>query len=159
MNRSPSSLAADARTAVAHTLQERLVDAIDLHSQVKVAHWNVKGPHFHDYHVLFDGFARDLYRFVDALAERAVILGAHVHGTVRHAAAHSRLPEYGADTRRALDHVKLLTDRFELFLAECRTSRDLAQHYGDAETVDLLTEVTRGMETHAWFLRASLEGA
>ncbi|MEN9786460.1 MAG: hypothetical protein RLZZ299_1724 [Pseudomonadota bacterium] len=159
MNRSPSSLAADARAAVARTLQERLSDAIDLHAQIKVAHWNVKGPDFHAYHLLFDRFAVDLYRFVDALAERAVVLGAHVQGTVRHAAAHSRLPEYGADTRRVHDHAALLADRFELFLAECRTSRDLAQHYGDPETVDLLTEVTRAVETHAWFLRASLEGA
>jgi starvation-inducible DNA-binding protein len=158
MNRSPSSLAADARTAVARTLQERLADAIDLHGQVKVAHWNVKGIDFHAYHLLFDTFATDLYGFVDAIAERAVVLGAHVQGTVRHAAAHSRLPEYGADTRRVADHVKLLTDRFELFLAECRTSRDLAQHYGDAETVDLLTQINRKLEAHAGYLRAALEG-
>jgi starvation-inducible DNA-binding protein len=159
MNRSPTALAADARAAVSRTLQDRLVDAIDLHSQVRVAHWNVKGPHFPSLHPLFDTFAGDLSEEIDRLAERAVTLGAHVHATARHVAAHSRIPEYGVDTRRDLDHTRLLADRFELFLVECRTSRDLCGHYGDTDTADLLTHVVRTFERHAWFLRATLETA
>jgi starvation-inducible DNA-binding protein len=159
MNRSPTALAADARAAVSHTLQDRLVDAIDLHSQVRVAHWNVKGAHFPSYHPLFDTFVGELSEQIDLIAERAVTLGAHVHATVRHVAAHSRLPEYGVDTRRDLDHVRLLADRFELFLVECRTSRDLCEHYGDTDSADLFTNLVRTFERHAWFLRATLETA
>jgi starvation-inducible DNA-binding protein len=76
---------------------------------------------------------------------------------VRHAAAHSRLPEYEQDTRRDLEHVRLLADRIEAYLAGARETRGVAEKLTDAETVDILTTIVEEFEKHAWFLRASLE--
>src|SRR6185436_12790953 len=72
MYRSPSALSEEARQQIADTLNARLADGLDLHSQIKVAHWNVKGPQFPALHPLFETFATDLAGFNDALAERAV---------------------------------------------------------------------------------------
>src|SRR5216110_3245537 len=95
---SPSPLSEKARTQIAETLNARLADGLDLHSQIKVAHWNVKGPHFAALHPLFETFAVSLATFTDAIAERAVTLGGKAYGTARHVASASRLPDYPQET-------------------------------------------------------------
>ena len=92
MYKSPSRLSEHARVNIADTLNARLADGLDLHSQLKVAHWNIKGPQFASLHPLFETFAVSLANHNDTLAERAVTLGAKAYGTVRHAASTSRLP-------------------------------------------------------------------
>jgi starvation-inducible DNA-binding protein len=157
MYRSPSALSEEARQQIADTLNARLADGLDLHSQIKVAHWNIKGPQFPALHPLFETFATDLAGFNDAIAERAVTLGARAYGTSRHVARQSRLPEYPQETTRDLDHVRLLAERFDAYLAGARQSRQAAEALDDTDSVDLLTQVVTAFEKHAWFLRASLE--
>jgi starvation-inducible DNA-binding protein len=157
MYKSPSPLPEDARARIGETLNARLADGLDLHSQIKVAHWNVKGPQFAALHPLFETFAVSLASHNDTLAERAVTLGAMAHGTVRHAARTSRLPDYPRDVTRDAEHVGLLADRIEGYLAGVRDSRATAEKYGDTDTVDLLTQIVTEFEKHAWFLRASLD--
>jgi starvation-inducible DNA-binding protein len=157
MYRSPSALSEEARQQIADTLNARLADGLDLHSQIKVAHWNIKGPQFPSLHPLFETFATDLAGFNDAIAERAVTLGARAYGTTRHVARQSRLTEYPQETTRDLEHVRLLAERFDIYLAGVRESRQVGDKLGDTDTVDLLTQLVTAFEKHAWFLRASLE--
>ncbi len=96
---SPSHLPEAARVRIAEALNARLADGLDLHSQIKVAHWNIKGPQFAALHPLFETFAVGLALHNDAIAERAVTLGAKAYGTVRHVAKTSRLPDYPQETR------------------------------------------------------------
>jgi len=157
MYKSPSHLPEAARVEVANQLNARLSDGLDLHSQIKVAHWNIKGPQFAALHPLFETFAVSLAAFNDAIAERAVTLGARAYGTVRHAAKGSALPEYPQETSRDLEHVRLLAERFEKYLDGVRQSRSVGERLGDTDTVDLLTGIVTEFEKNAWFLRASLE--
>jgi len=157
MYKSPSHLPEDSRIAVADQLNSRLADGLDLHSQIKVAHWNIKGPQFAALHPLFETFAVSLAAFNDSIAERAVTLGARAYGTVRHVAKASKLPEYPQDTSRDLEHVRLLAERFDKYLDGVRESRSLGDKLGDTDTVDLLTGIVTEFEKNAWFLRASLD--
>ena len=158
MYRSPNPLPENARQELATILNARLSDGLDLHSQIKVAHWNVKGPQFPALHPLFETFAVSLAVHNDAIAERAVTLGALACGTARHVAQHSALPEYPQQTTRDVEHVKLLAERIEAYLTGLRASRAIAEKHGDVDSVDLLTGVITEFEKHGWFLRASLEG-
>lgn len=153
---SPSKLPEQVRSRINETLNARLADGLDLHSQIKVAHWNIKGPHFSSLHPLFETFANSLAAHNDAIAERAVTLGGKAYGTARHVAGASRLPEYPRDTTRDLDHVRLLAERIEAYLDGLRESRTLADELRDTDTVDLLTGIVTEFEKHDWFLRASL---
>jgi starvation-inducible DNA-binding protein len=157
MYKSPSHLPEEARAKIAETLNARLADGLDLHSQIKVAHWNIKGPQFAALHPLFETFAVALAMHNDTMAERAVTLGAKAYGTARHVAKTSRLPEYPQETTRDMEHVKLLAERIEKYLDEVRGSRTIAEQNGDTDTVDLFTQVITEFEKHAWFLRASLD--
>lgn len=154
---SPSRLSPESRAQLSTLLNDRLADGLDLHSQIKVAHWNLKGPQFPSLHPLFETFAVGLAAFNDALAERAVTLGGRAYGTVRHVAAASTLPDYPQEAARDLEHVRLLADRFDRYLDGLRQSRAAAEALGDTDTVDLFTQVVTAFEKHAWFLRASLE--
>lgn len=154
---SPSPLAADARGRIAEALAATLADGLDLHSQIKVAHWNVKGPHFAALHPLYETFATTLAGFNDEVAERAVTLGALVRGTARHVAQASRVPEYPDAAVRDLDTVRHLSERIDAYLVGVRKARDVADAGKDQDTVDLLTGVVNEFEKNAWFLKATLE--
>ena len=158
MFKSPSPLSEAARKSIGESLNATLAEGLDLHSQIKVAHWNVKGMHFASLHPLFETFAVALAAFNDQVAERAVTLGSKAYGTARHVAKVSSLPEYPQETTRDLDHVKLLVERIESYLVNVRKGRDVAEQQRDQDTVDLLTGIIVEFEKNAWFLRASLEG-
>lgn len=98
-----------------------------------------------------------LANFNDAVAERAVTLGGLAKGTARHVAKVSKIEDYPQETTRDLEHVRLLSDRLEAYVAGLRESRSQAEKEGDTDTVDLFTQVVTEFEKNAWFLRASLE--
>ncbi len=156
MFRSASILSENARKEITESLMSCLVHGLDLYSQLKVAHWNIRGPHFASLHELFEKFAVSLNEHNDEIAERAVILGGKVHATTRHVAKSSTLPEYSTDCVRDLDHVEALSERFSLYLHTLRVARKQVDTFHDEESVDLLTGVIRSFEKFSWFLQASL---
>jgi len=158
MYASPSTLPETARTKIAGDLNAVLADGLDLVTQIKTAHWNVKGPHFASLHPLFETFAVALATYNDDVAERAVALGAIVPGTARQAVKVSRIPELPAGISAGLELVAALADRFDAYLKGLRSARETAEANKDVDTVDLLTGMITAFEKNGWFLRASLEG-
>jgi starvation-inducible DNA-binding protein len=158
MKNTPSHLSESARQNVCEALRGVLTDGLDLYTQLKVAHWNIKGPHFTALHPLFDQFATDQAANNDEVAERILTLGHLAVGTSRHVAKHSRLPDYPQDTTKDLQHVDLLAQRIGAHLAGMRAARDVAKKHEDEDTFDLLTGMVEQFEKHAWFLHATLGG-
>jgi starvation-inducible DNA-binding protein len=150
-------LAADKREKLIALLNQHLTDTFDLYSQTKQAHWNVKGPQFHQLHELFDDLAGQVEDYVDLIAERATALGGTALGTVRMAAGASRLTEYPLDAGGSMQHVEALAVRFAALAATTRSAIDAAAGLGDADTADLFTEVSRGLDKGLWFLEAHLQ--
>jgi starvation-inducible DNA-binding protein len=130
MYKTPSQLPSDTRATLIQTLNDRLADGLDLHSALKTAHWNVRGPQFPALHPLFEQFATQLAVYNDSIAERAVTHGGHAAGTVRHVAKQSRLGDYPLDVTRDIEHVELLADRFDTYLAGVRESRAGREVFG-----------------------------
>lgn len=152
-----SALPAALRDKMVGLLNQRLADTLDLCSQTKQAHWNVKGPQFHQLHVLFDVLAENLEGFVDQLAERATALGGTAMGTVRMAAFASTLAEYPLDALDGMWVVSALAEKFAHCAAAARKSTKTAGDAGDAGTADLFTQLSRGLDKHLWFLEAHLQ--
>lgn len=151
-------LPSDTRAAMVKLLNQQLADTADLHSQIKQAHWNVKGPSFIALHELFDRLAGEVLAHTDEIAERATALGGVALGTVRLAADASRLPEYPADAADGPAHVKALSDRFAALAKSTRAAIDLADEADDPGTADLFTQVSRDLDKSLWFLEAHLQG-
>jgi starvation-inducible DNA-binding protein len=114
--------------------------------------------HFHPLHTLFDELAEQVEEYVDLIAERATALGGTAMGTARMAAAGSRLPEFPLDAFDGHQHVEALVSRFAALGKTVRAAIDMAVEFGDADTADLFTEVSRGLDKQLWFLEAHLQG-
>src|SRR3954467_12800281 len=93
------------RVKVVELLNARLADAIDLQTQTKQAHWNVKGPNFIALHKLFDEINEAVEDYVDDIAERAVQLGGIAEGTARIVAKRTTLAEYPRSAVDGRSHV------------------------------------------------------
>lgn len=145
------------RTRVVRLLNERLADAIDLGAQSKHAHWNVKGPNFIALHELFDEIAEHVEEHIDLLAERITALGGTAHGTLRAAARATSLPPYPEDIVEGLAHVQALATALADFGRKVRKGIAETAEWGDADTSDLLTEISRSADKDLWFLEAHLQ--
>src|SRR5437773_7220955 len=135
-------------------MNQRLADAVDLQAQMKQAHWNVKGPHFIGLHELFDQIDEAVEGYVDLIAERIVQLGVIAEGTVRVAAERSRLEEYPLDIADGLAHVEAVAKALSTFGHEVRKTIDEAEELDDADTADIFTEISRGIDKWLWFVEA-----
>src|SRR5258708_25856064 len=140
-------------------INQRLADAVDLQMQLKQAHWNVKGPHFIGLHELFDKIAGEVESYVDMTAERIVQLGGIAQGTVREAAARSRLEEYPLAIADGMAHVEAVARALSTFGREVRVTIDEADKMGDADTADMFTELSRGIAKWLWFVEAHSQAA
>lgn len=145
------------RQPLIELLNGRLADTADLYSQVKQAHWNVKGLNFFQLHGLFDQLAGEVFPFIDLIAERATALGGVAMGTVRMAAARSILPEYPVEATEGQRHLKALIDRYAVFTANIRKAIDVADDHHDRSTADLFTEISRTADKQLWFLEAHVQ--
>ena len=147
------------RQAIIALLNARLADSSDLRSQVKWAHWNLKGMHFIQLHELFDSLASHLDEQTDSIAERVTTLGGVANGTVREAAARSGLKE--ADLAASdgpysrLVRAQLMAHHANALRTAIQESDDL----GDPITADLFTQLTRELDKDLWFLEAHLTEA
>src|SRR5439155_12529621 len=133
---------------------QRLADAVDLQLQMKQAHWNVKGPHFIGLHELFDQIDEAVESYVDMIAERIVQLGGIAEGTVRVAAGRSRLEEYPLTIGDGAAHVEAVARALSTFGRTARMSIDETEALDDADTADLFTEISRGIDKWLWFVEA-----
>jgi starvation-inducible DNA-binding protein len=157
MFRTKNDLSETIRGKAVELLNARLADAIDLQTQTKQAHWNVKGPNFIALHELFDKINEDVEDYVDDLAERVVQLGGVAEGTARMAAKRSTLDEYSANVGDGHGHVEALSTALAAFGKSARKGIDRANEVGDLDTADLFTEISRGIDKWLWFVEAHLQ--
>jgi starvation-inducible DNA-binding protein len=154
-----NDLPAETRAKLVTLLNGRLADCIDLQTQCKQAHWNVKGPSFIGLHKLFDDINSDVEEYVDLLAERVVQLGGVAEGTARCAAERSSLSEYPMNISEGADHVEALSTALAAFGRACREAIEGADEADDADTADILTEISRGVDKWLWFVEAHQQGS
>lgn len=142
------------RTEAVGLLNQRLASCIDLGTQCKQAHWNVKGPSFIALHQLFDEISGSVGEYADMLAERVVQLGGIAEGTVAVVVERSALADYPIAPLSGLEHVAALSDALSKFAAQARIGIDEMNDLKDAVSADTLTEISRGVDKWLWFVEA-----
>jgi starvation-inducible DNA-binding protein len=128
--------------SASHSVTTGFLTRSIVQTQCKYAHWNVKGPNFIALHELFDKINEDVEDYVDLIAERAVQLGGTADGTARmiviaiQPAGVRHLAAFGTLARRAID---------------------ASNEVNDADTADIFTEISRGVDKWLWMVEAHLE--
>ncbi len=153
-----NTLSENIRTKSVALLNRHVAAAIDLHAQVKQAHWNVRGPNFIAVHELFDRIAAEIEDDSDLIAERARSLGGPAQGTVQVASANSFLVPYRLGVADSKEHLFAVAGALAAFEQSVREAIDEAAANGDQETADVFTEVGRGVAKRLWFIESHLEG-
>ena len=149
-----NDLPEDKRVEVIGLLNQRLAEAIDLQTQCKQAHWNVKGPSFIGLHKLFDDVNEDVENYVDLIAERVVQLGGVAEGTIGAAEQRSKLPDYPIGIATGPEHVAALSDALGAFGRAARITIEEMNELEDSGSADVLTEISRGVDKWLWFVEA-----
>jgi len=154
-----NDLPQEIRAELIPLLNQRLADVLDLQLQLKQAHWNVKGPNFIALHELFDEINESIEDYSDLIAERAVQLGGIAEGTARVVAGRSRLDEYPLSIADGRAHVEAVARALSTFGREVRATIDEADTLGDADTADIFTEISRGIDKWLWFVEAHTQAS
>ena len=154
MHKTKNDLPEKVRTQIVSLMQERLAEAVDLVTQAKQAHWNVKGPNFIALHELFDAVYGHAGEHVDLIAERIVQLGGTAEGTLRAAAKRTQLPEYPLNLVAGREHVEALSHSLAYFGETVRRAINQADEIGDKDTADIFTEISRSVDKDLWFVEA-----
>jgi len=142
------------RLEVIPLLNQRLAECIDLQTQCKQAHWNVKGPSFIGLHKLFDEINESVEGYVDLIAERIVQLGGIAEGTIGVVEGRSTLVDYPLTLSSGAEHVAALSDALSGFGRAARVGIEEMQELKDADSADVLTEISRGIDQWLWFVEA-----
>jgi starvation-inducible DNA-binding protein len=151
-----NTLSGNTRAQSVELLNKHLAAAIDLHAQVKQAHWNVRGPGFFSIHELFDRVSSEVEEFSDKIAERAGGLGGTAHGTVQTAAEQSFLVPYPLGIADEKQHVFAVSGTLAMFGQSLREAAGQATKFGDVDTADMFTEISRGVDQQLWFVESHL---
>ncbi len=156
MHPTRNTLDEDIRTQSVELLNKHLATAIDLHAQVKQAHWNVRGANFIAIHKLFDTVSEEVENFADMLAERAGGLGGSADGTIQKALERTSLTEYVLGVDDEQKHIFAVSGALAAFGEGVREASESATDFGDADTADLFTQVSRGIALQLWFVESHL---
>lgn len=148
----PSDLKARATRDVGAALNAILADVFALYLKTKNFHWHMSGPHFRDYHLLFDEQAVQLFAMTDLLAERVRKLGATTLRSIGHIARNQRVLDNDADYVEPLDMLAELRDDNEVLAERLREVHELCAEHHDIASASLIESWIDESERRTWFL-------
>jgi starvation-inducible DNA-binding protein len=138
--------------AVAEALNAVLADSFALYLKTKNFHWHVSGPHFHDYHLLFDAQAAEIIGTTDLIAERVRKTGNTTLRSIGDITRHQRIDDNDAKAVSAKDMLKELRDDNLKLVQALREVKRIADETGDNATSGIVDDWTDKAEQRAWFL-------
>jgi len=144
------------REQLCNILQVLLASSYCLYLKTQNFHWNVTGPNFHSYHLMFQDQYEELAQAIDEIAERIRALGYFPEGSLASFAKSSlvRDTEGVSPPMRMVE--KLLSDH-ELIIRYLREGLPLAERATDGATADFINKRLAIHEKTAWMLRSILE--
>ena len=146
----------NSKKALADALNGLLADYYALYLKTKNFHWHVTGPHFREYHLLFDEQATELIATTDLVAERVRKLGQDTLTSIGAIAAKQRIKDHDSTSTDASKMLKELHADNETLIKALKEAKDLADQAGDNATDGLLDDWTDQAEQRAWFLAATI---
>jgi len=150
--KTPTDLKANAVKVVADALNGLLADSYALYLKTKNFHWHVSGPHFRDYHLMFDEQATEILATTDLIAERVRKTGNTTLRSIGDIARRQSIKDNNADFVTPKDMLAELRADTLAFVEALRAAKDVAGAAGDNATDSLIDDWTDQAEQRAWFL-------
>lgn len=157
MHKTSVAIALQVRKPLIDLLNKRLADAVDLSVQAKLAHWNVRGPHFIALHELFDKVADMAQEHADSLAERLAQLGGIAKATLQETVKATSLPAADSSLSGHKEVVTSLSKAIATYANNLREAIDESATKGDQVTSDIFTQLNGEADKNLWFVEAHLQ--
>ena len=158
LHHSKNGLSEKVRIESVALLNNSLANLSDLYSQIKNAHWNVKGMEFYSLHTMFDLIAQDIEKQIDIVAERVTALGGTALGTVQDVVKNTNLNPYPNNIINAKEHLEKLSHNFAIVSEHARQKIKQTESLGDYATSDIYINLVKLIDLRLWFIEAHLQG-
>lgn len=155
----PTEHAPDAVAAISSTLNALLADSYALFLKTKNFHWHVSGPHFRDYHLLFEQQANEILAITDLIAERVRMIGGATLRSVGHVGKLQRLQDNDETFVPAGEMLRELMEDNRALCGAMREAHKVCDERGDLPTSALLDGWIEQAEKRVWFLFETSRGA
>ena len=150
--KTPTDLASNATKTVKDALNAILADSFALYLKTKNFHWHASGPHFRDYHLMFDDQAAQILATTDAIAERVRKTGNTTLRSIGDVARHQSLKDNDAAFVSPEDMLVELRDDNRKLVEKLREAKEIVDEAKDNATSGILDDWTDQAEERAWFL-------
>jgi starvation-inducible DNA-binding protein len=150
--KTPTDLRSNATKSVAQALNGVLADSYALYFKTKNFHWHVSGPHFRDYHLMFDDQATQILATTDLIAERVRKTGNTTLRSIGDISRHQTVKDNDADYVSPGDMLNELREDNLKLVESLRAAKAAATEAGDNATEGIIDDWTDQAEERAWFL-------
>ena len=147
----PTDLAAEATRDITGALNAMLADVFALYLKTKNFHWHLSGPHFRDYHLLFDEQADQIFAMTDPIAERVRKIGGSTVKSIGQIARLQRVLDNDADYVDPDDMLAELCEDNKALATRLREAHNLCDDYRDVATASLIEVWIDETERRTWF--------
>ena len=148
----PTDLSSNAIPEIAEALNGLVADAFALYLKTKNFHWHVSGPHFRDYHLLFDEHADQIFASTDELAERVRKIGGRTIRSIGEIAKLQSLSDNNQDFVGPADMIRELMADNKKMMKAMRAAHEIADKHDDVATASILENFIDQTERRNWFL-------
>ena len=147
-----TDLSGNAVPEIAEALNALVADSYALYAKTKNFHWHVSGPHFRDYHLLFDEQAAEIFASIDDLAERVRKIGARTVHSIGEIARLSSIKDNDKDFVSPADMLEELMSDTKHVIKRMRAAHEIADKHEDVATASILENFIDAAEKRNWFL-------
>ena len=140
------------KAALVDSLNTLLADTFALYVKTKNFHWHVRGPRFHDLHLLFDTQAAEVFALTDVIAERVRKNGSPTLTSLGSLNGKARIAGQDKTDLSPEAMIAELVDDNRTFLAAMREAKAAAGAAGDNATEGMADDWTDQAEQRVWFL-------
>ena len=148
----PTDLSAEATRDISGAMNAILADVFALYLKTKNFHWHLSGPHFRDYHLMFDGHADQLFAMTDPVAERIRKIGGSTLKSIGHISRLQRVLDNDAEYVDPEDMLAELCEDNKVLAARLREVHNVCDEYRDLATASLIETWIDETERRTWFL-------
>ena len=150
--KTPSGFTNKDASEIALALNGLVADAFALYLKTKNFHWHLSGPHFRDYHLLFDEQADQIFASIDPLAERVRKIGQTTIRSIGHVSKLAHLKDNDREYVSSADMINELISDNRAMAESMRKCHALCDDKEDAATAGLLEIYIDETERRTWFL-------
>jgi starvation-inducible DNA-binding protein len=155
----PTDLGDNAVKDIAGALNGLLADSFALYLKTKNFHWHVSGPHFRDYHLLFEEQAQQIFEATDDIAERVRKIGGTTLRSLNQAASMTRVQPNDAEYVEPADMLAELMEDNKGYVKSLRAAHEVCDEHEDVASASLIENWIDEAEKRTWFLYETARSA